>query len=65
MASCTSVGWLVCAAHWEYNTDTIASTFSGKVDRLHGPISSYHPNKTAGDQTHVPLQHTHIPTRSC
>jgi len=40
-------------AHWEYDTDKIRSTFPQQLTSLHSPLSSYHAQKHAGDQTHI------------
>jgi ADP-ribosylglycohydrolase len=37
--------------HWVYDPALIAERL-GRCDRFHDPISTYHPGKKAGDQTH-------------
>jgi ADP-ribosylglycohydrolase len=42
---------LALGAHWVYNTNVIDKKF-GRVDRYHDPLTSYHGDKKAGEQTH-------------
>jgi len=39
--------------HWEYDTNQIRKQFPNMLKQLHDPLSSYHPNKKAGDSTHI------------
>ncbi len=42
---------LALGPHWIYSQSEIAEKL-GSVDRLHAPMATYHPGKTAGDFTH-------------